>query len=386
MPKEAARVAIQKKLNVIFETLDRLELSDDEKADLLIQHFGTDCNRREFETSWISPDRFEKNKNILTTIGLSTLYKNLKSIDKKACWDVSEEDLKEIYFEIAGGKQTDYRFGPQSWSFQRIFTGLRNLMVTGDSTLVPKTKASISGSTEQPPPEPPPTQKQEQKPAAKTTPSQPSPDPTTTSSHAPKGKEEKGAPAKQPSTATITENNPEKIKIAFVGAAKTGKTNLMKRFAGEQFNGTYESTSYLDLKNKVKTVSKKQYKLEMTDTPADKEKRDKFIREKLWNQNVVVIVCDCTNPNTLQETEAIIKDVRKMTFPRTDILLVGTHADSSGASPDIIQNLSGKHGMPYYLTDAKSGRNINDLVEDLIHRFNKPIEPPQPSSPGMQGP
>ena len=167
------------------------------------------------------------------------------------------------------------------------------------------------------------------------------------------------------------------MKILIVGDSGVGKTSIVNRYFSGYFDANTISSIGYDFTTKVYTKStKKLCKLQIWDVAG--QERYQAV-SKLYARNVsgCLIVCDVTNPRTLENTltwKKVIEDVNGANEPVPFVLAQNkidmiTEPNADFQKEEYIQEFALKHGfLGAYQTSAKTYQNIEECFERLVEK------------------
>ena len=98
----------------------------------------------------------------------------------------------------------------------------------------------------------------------------------------------------KPNKKILQENYDYMIKMLLVGDSSVGKTNILLRFAGDQYQPNYKATIGVDFKIKTIKVNETSIKLQIWDTAG--QEKFKTITQTYYNgASAVVVVYSITD-------------------------------------------------------------------------------------------
>ena len=171
------------------------------------------------------------------------------------------------------------------------------------------------------------------------------------------------------------------FKIIIAGDYACGKTSILERYTENQFNKNQEATIASDFSEKALFTDDKQLKikLHMWDT-AGQERFSKVITQFYRGASGVVIVCDGTRYDTIENVQRWLDNVREgslLETPITSVLCVNKM--DKVANTDNIKKIVGnvlkysENGFSgLFFTSAKSGYGIEEafqcLIDEMVHK------------------
>lgn len=157
-------------------------------------------------------------------------------------------------------------------------------------------------------------------------------------------------------------------KMVVIGEAGVGKTSLIRRFVVDKFDdkyivtiGTKTSKKILTLKDGGTNVN---LKLIIWDILGQRS-FPKLKESAYKGANGAFVVLDLTRRETLDSFETWLSQLYKIAGEIPVIVLANKNDLKSEYGKKEIENLVKDYGFPYYLTSAKTGRNVNDAFHTL---------------------
>ncbi len=161
-------------------------------------------------------------------------------------------------------------------------------------------------------------------------------------------------------------------KVCLLGDFGVGKTSLVRRFVYERFEDKYLSTIGVKVSRKSMTLTLQDKLIELSILLWDlagSEEFNQFRASYLRGASGIMLVCDLTRPETLQNLPSYLDDMNKV-CPVADIILAANKADlieqhliTAGEIEAFAKGLN----IPHYLTSAKSGDNVETIFHQLGH-------------------
>ena len=159
-------------------------------------------------------------------------------------------------------------------------------------------------------------------------------------------------------------------KVCLLGDFGVGKTSLVRRFVYERFEDKYLSTIGVKVSRKTIVLS---YQDKLIDLSimlwdlAGSEEFNQFRASYLRGASGIMLVCDLTRPETLHNLPTYLGDMHRV-CPVADIFLAANKADLKDEhrlSTTEIETFASGLNIPYYLTSAKSGDNVEIIFHQL---------------------
>lgn len=165
-------------------------------------------------------------------------------------------------------------------------------------------------------------------------------------------------------------------KVCLLGDFAVGKTSLVRRFVYNLFDDKYISTIGVKVSRKILLTRRDDQIVELALMLWDLAGSEEFDRVRvsyLRGAEGAVLVCDITRPETLLSLQRYADELRA-TNPEARLVLaankcdlLGSNMAASGAylQPHQIEAMAAKLGMPYYLTSAKVGDEVETMFRQL---------------------
>lgn len=159
-------------------------------------------------------------------------------------------------------------------------------------------------------------------------------------------------------------------KVCLLGDFAVGKTSLTRRFVYSVFDEKYVSTIGVRVSRKTVVVPCGDDMAELTIMLWDLAGSEEFEQVRgsyLRGASGAVWVCDLTRPETLGSLRSYI-DTLNAVSPAAQLVLAANKrdlADEQRLLPSQIEAVATGLGVPYYLTSAKTGDEVNVLFHHL---------------------
>lgn len=161
-------------------------------------------------------------------------------------------------------------------------------------------------------------------------------------------------------------------KIVMLGAASSGKTSIVTRFAHNRFSTTSESTIGAAFVSKNIEVKDREVKLEIWDTGGSERYRalaPMYYRDT----NAAIIVFDLTSPPSLDDAQIWLNELRERGPPKVLIAVAANKSDLKGQrqiQPDRIKEFAQNNNVDFIReTSAVDGSNINELFMEISEKL-----------------
>ena len=99
----------------------------------------------------------------------------------------------------------------------------------------------------------------------------------------------------------MTQNIRKDLKILVVGSSGTGKTSFVKRWTKDEFKEGYQTTIVSEFGFKIHESKGNCYRIQLWDI-GGQDKSPSMAKIFSRDSHGCVVICDATNPKTLEET------------------------------------------------------------------------------------
>ena len=157
---------------------------------------------------------------------------------------------------------------------------------------------------------------------------------------------------------------PIKVRVLFLGRGNVGKTSLIRRLLGLEFDPCYKPTVY-DVFKIGEEHDGRQILFEITDF-AGVYSFPEMRRIAIKTNNIFVLVYNIEDEVSLHEVSKLKQELGQV--PK---IVVGNKSDSVESNlQEFVQGLSQKNS-PCIVTSAKTGYNVPKLMEVLVREGEK---------------
>ncbi|MHA1732347.1 MAG: Rab family GTPase [Promethearchaeota archaeon] len=176
-------------------------------------------------------------------------------------------------------------------------------------------------------------------------------------------------------TKSVAQTRPEVLKVLLLGEGSVGKTSLIRRYSGEEFQASYVPTLNVDItrfefQQEGSTGEEVTYQVAFWDL-AGQEIFRRLHQHFFTGASGLVFVFDITSPQSLKKVRAWYDDAMSHQLQGIPALLVGNKVDlewERKVSPQEIQNFS--RGLPNinetFETSALTGENVDEMFDRLV--------------------
>ena len=167
------------------------------------------------------------------------------------------------------------------------------------------------------------------------------------------------------------------LKIVLIGDSGVGKTNLLSRFARDQFNPDSKSTIGVEFATKTLNIEGKTVKAQIWDTAG--QERYRAITSAYYRGAIgALLLYDITASLTFQNLKKWLSELRENADSNIVVMLVGNKCDLQelrAVSKDDGVAFSSEENLLFIETSAKDATNVQEsfttLITEIVHRLSK---------------
>jgi small GTP-binding protein len=161
------------------------------------------------------------------------------------------------------------------------------------------------------------------------------------------------------------------VNIIVVGATQVGKTQMMMRFARDTFTEGSAPTIGVDKLSKDVVLSGLGHKISIFDTAGQEHFRG-ITKGYLRKGDGILVVYCVDRQDSFAEIPAWFSLIDKTRDSSVPITLIGNKCDLPAVvSEDEGRRTANEHGVPFLLTSAKDGTNIENAFMELAERASR---------------
>lgn len=181
------------------------------------------------------------------------------------------------------------------------------------------------------------------------------------------------------------------LKIVLIGDSGVGKTNLLSRFARDQFNPDSKSTIGVEFATKTLEIEGKTVKAQIWDTAG--QERYRAITSAYYRGAIgALLLYDITASLTFSSLTRWLQELRENADSNIVVMLVGNKSDLQelrAVSTEDGTGFSQQENLLFIETSARNATNVQEafttLITEIVHRLSKQ-NIVSPESPAKVGP
>ncbi len=153
------------------------------------------------------------------------------------------------------------------------------------------------------------------------------------------------------------------FKYIIIGDSSVGKSNILLKYAHNQFKAEYQLTIGVEFGAKNIDINQKTYRIQIWDT-AGQENFRSITRAYYKNSVCALVVYDVTNKDSFDNVKAWIEDCKSQSPKTILMVLVGNKIDldsERAVSTEEGEEFAKVNNMQFFETSAKNGTNIEDV-------------------------
>lgn len=162
-------------------------------------------------------------------------------------------------------------------------------------------------------------------------------------------------------------------KVVLIGDSGVGKSNLLSRFARNEFNPDSKSTIGVEFANRNIKLDNKSITVQIWDTAG--QERYKAITTAYYRNAVgALLVYDITNKQTFQNCERWLKEIREAGEQGCVVQLVGNKSDLNhlrAVSINEGQEFADRNKIQFKETSALDATNVEEVFSQLVEDVYK---------------
>lgn len=159
-----------------------------------------------------------------------------------------------------------------------------------------------------------------------------------------------------------------KFNVIVLGEQSVGKTSIISRLKGKEFEDTTLSTAGIDYYIDDKIIEGVKYKFKIFDT-AGQERYKSIAGSTIKLADGFIIVFAIDNKKSFEQVQYWINRVEEeVDLSKKPLILVGNKMDLERVVPkDDVDNFTKPKFLKYLETSAKTGNNIREIFDTLYN-------------------
>ena len=158
------------------------------------------------------------------------------------------------------------------------------------------------------------------------------------------------------------------FKLLIVGDPGVGKSSIMTRYVGEDFEECTTGTVGLDFRIRIIQLNGIRIRLQIWDS-AGHERYRPLTTTYYRGSDGIVIVYDITDDQTFEHVTSWVEEVNRFTDKDVPKIVVGNKCDLNtriSVDNERAREYAKNNGMFLFQTSAKSSKNIENAFEQLV--------------------
>jgi Ras-related protein Rab-8A len=178
------------------------------------------------------------------------------------------------------------------------------------------------------------------------------------------------------------------IKLLLIGDSGVGKSCLLLRFSGDEFNSSFITTIGIDFKIKTIELEGKTIKLQIWDTAG--QERFRTITTAYYRGAMgILLVYDVTDEQSFQNIRNWIRNIEQHAADNVDKLLVGNKCDMTDdklVETSVGQALADEYSIDFFETSAKNNINVVECFTSIAKKIKtRLMDNPGAAAPASGG-
>lgn len=159
------------------------------------------------------------------------------------------------------------------------------------------------------------------------------------------------------------------VKVLMVGDSGVGKTSLLLRYDGDNFQESYITTIGIDFKTKFLNVGDKRVRLQIWDTAG--QERFRTITTSYFRGAQGILLCfDVDNRDSFNSIGSWLEQINSHADQNVCVIICATKCDAEReVTEEQGQALADKHGFTYIECSAKANINVVAAFEAIAHEI-----------------
>jgi small GTP-binding protein len=176
------------------------------------------------------------------------------------------------------------------------------------------------------------------------------------------------------------------FRIIIIGESFVGKTNLLLRFADEQFDSAFITTIGIDFKVKTMELYGKKIKLHLVDS-AGQERFKTLTRQYYRSANGCLLVYDVSDRSSFEHITHWMEELKNYSTNPVIPIIVGNKIDLiKRVHTNELKELATKFKCKYFETSALNNIGVDLVFEELVSDMAVQVNLFPPSKVTTQAP
>ncbi|KAI5172873.1 Ras-related protein Rab-1A [Nematocida sp. LUAm3] len=175
------------------------------------------------------------------------------------------------------------------------------------------------------------------------------------------------------------------LKLLIIGESGVGKTSILQRFIENTFQRGFTSTIGIDFRSKKIEVDGEEVELQLWDT-AGQERFFSITKSYYRGSDGIFLTFDISSMSSFHSTEKWVSAIQGKVEENVPIFLLANKKDlvdelymEKLGTIQKIKMLSSDLHVPWYVTSAQSGENIEEIFTDMARTIIKKKKAMQPA-------
>ena len=166
------------------------------------------------------------------------------------------------------------------------------------------------------------------------------------------------------------------FKYIIIGDAAVGKSNLLLRYAHDQFKPDYQLTIGVEFGAKNVEIRNKTYRIQIWDT-AGQEKYRALTRSFLIKAQGILALYDITNHTSFDNLQSWLTLIKEECYVDIPVIIVGNKMDLEEkriVDKEEASEYAKKQNVEFIETSSKTGENVEKTLYMLTEKVLQKIE------------